>query len=103
MLVTPVLRPESSVTHRWFGELLLAHDNPSLNTAICHAQERDDRRVIAHVQERDVFLGTYLSVIEHAEERDVFCHSSKQVTCRAATAVIIKIGGRGETVLQVRK
>ena len=78
MLVTPVLRLVSSVTHLWLGELLLTHDNPSLNSAICHAQERDVRRVIEHVQERNVFLGTHLSVIEHAQERDGFCHSSSK-------------------------
>ena len=38
------------------------------------------KRVIDHVQQRDVFLnnhGTCLSVIEHAQELDVFCHSGK--------------------------
>jgi len=78
VLVTPVLHPVSSVTHRSTGELLLAHDNPALKSAICHAQECDDRRVIEHVQERDVFLGTYLSVIEHAQELDVYCHNSSK-------------------------
>jgi len=46
VLFTPVLRPVSSVTYRCSEELLLAHDNQSLKIAICHAQERDVRRVI---------------------------------------------------------
>ena len=73
-----MLGPVSSVTHRWSGELSPAHDNPSLECAIYHVLERDVRRVVENVKERDVFLGTYLSVIEHAQEDDVSCHSSSK-------------------------